>query len=335
MPTVVASAPGKVTLFGEHAVVYGYPAIVAAISKRLHTKVTPRRDHVIQVVAKDIKVPGIVLTYFSEEEVIVETDYKTSMSALSYVRTAVDVVREYLGINKGAAIEVTSEMPVGAGLGTSAAVSVTTIAGYAAAHGYALRKEEIRDLAWEVEKRVQGRASPMDTSIATFGGVLKIVPGEGEPRIEALDAPEDLPFVIGYVEREAGTKEMVARVARLRERFPNIIEEVMSLIGRVTEEAEKALKNGDLVTLGTLMNINNGLLDALGVSNKRLNELVYAARWAGALGSKLTGAGGGGAVIALSPGREEQVEVAMKLHGALTLRADVGVVGLVVRKVRE
>ena len=168
----------------------------------------------------------------------------------------------------------------------------------------------------------------MDTSIASHGGFLKIIGRSGKYEISKVKVSGSLPFVIGYVEREATTKDLVRKIKELRERYGVIIDEIMRIIGELTLRAEKALINNDLTTLGELMNINHGLLDALGVSNRKLNELVYAARNAGALGSKLTGAGGGGCVIALTPGKQEEVEVAMKLYATLTLKTRLGVEGV-------
>jgi len=328
MPKVVASAPGKVTLFGEHAIVYGYPAIVASINKRVYVSAEPRDDEAVKISALDLRVPGIIVT-FKENEVIVGTNQGESLSAVSYLNKAIELTAEYIEIKKGINLTVRSEMPVGAGLGTSAAVTVATIAAYASSAGYELTLEEIAELGWKVEKIVQGLASPMDTSIATYGGILKIR-GEGEEKFsrEKIVVPRDLPIVIGYVERTATTREMVKKVKLLREKYPRIVENIMKNIGSITLEAEKALERGNLQDIGELMNLNHGLLDSLGVSNLRLNEIVYVARAAGAIGSKLTGAGGGGAVIALAPNLEEQVEVAMKLHSSITMRTNIGVGGV-------
>jgi len=145
----------------------------------------------------------------------------------------------------------------------------------------------------------------------------------------------ELPIVIGYVERTATTKEMVEMVKKLKERYPDLVDGIMKEIGAVTLEAEKALLKRDLEKVGELMNINHGLLDSLGVSNYSLNEIVYVARAAGALGSKLTGAGGGGAVIALAPNIQERVEVAMKLHSTMTLKTRVAVGGVAVKELEK
>ncbi|OYT50899.1 MAG: mevalonate kinase [Desulfurococcales archaeon ex4484_204] len=331
MVRVTASAPGKVTLFGEHAIVYGFPAIVTAIDRRVYVTATARSDRAVRIKALDLRVPGVVVTY-TPEEVVIETDYDRTLSAIAYLKKAVEVASRYIGVWRGVNIEVRSSMPVGAGLGTSAAVSVATIAAYSAAVEADLSREEIARLGWEVEKAVQGIASPMDTSIATFGGFIKIwAEGGGKFVRRELKVGSEMPFVIGYVEREAGTKDLVRAVRDLKRRYPDLVNAIMEAIGRVTKEAEEALAREDLRRVGELMNLNHGLLEALGVSNKKLSEMVYAARSAGALGAKLTGAGGGGCAIALTPEAQDRVEVAMRLYASITMKAKFGAPGVEVR----
>lgn len=283
-----------------------------------------RGDGNVKIVASDLQVPGLAVT-FTGDELFVETDYGRTLSAVAYLKKAIEVVSNYLGVFKGVNLVVRSEMPVGAGLGTSAAVAVATVLAYSTALGYSLGREEVARLGWEVEKAVQGIASPMDTAITSFGGFIRVkLLGGSRYEVRQLGNIQDLPIVIGYVEREAKTKDLVHRVRQLKERYPHIIDAIIRTIGNIVEDAEKALINGDLTTLGELMNINQGLLDALGVSTKKLSELIYAARAAGALGSKITGAGGGGCVIALAPNTQDAVEVSMKLFGGLTLKTRLG-----------
>jgi mevalonate kinase len=324
---VVASAPGKVTLFGEHAVVYGHPALVVAIERRVYAFAESREDNVIKISAKDLRVPGIVISYIGSE-VVLETDYGMVLPAIAYINKAIELTSKYLGSRKGVNIEIKSEMPVGAGLGTSAAVAISTIAAYAVANGHSLDKEEIARIGWEVEKEVQGIASPMDTSITSLGGYLRIKYGKGTVERARLNVGTELPLIIGYVEREAKTKDMVAMVRERLERYPDIYGDIMKLIGQVVSRAEGSLLSGDLSELGFLMNLNHSLLDALGVSTRRLNELVNVARDSGAYGAKLTGAGGGGCVIALVPEKGEVVETAMRLHGSMVMRTKLGAEGV-------
>ncbi len=326
---IVASAPGKVTLYGEHAVVYKKPAIVASIDRRVTVSCEIRDDDRITIRALNLEIPGVILTYNKDGEIVLETDYGRVLSAVSYIREAISLVSEYTNEFKGADIKIESSMPVGAGLGTSAAVSVATIAAYSKAVGHELSKKEIASLAWETEKRVQGLASPMDSTISTFGGIIYIQPGENSFTHESLDIPVEMPLIIGYVKRKYKTKDMVALVKKYKEKYPEIIDPVIELIGKLVVEAKTALLKGDLIVAGELMNINHGLLDTLGVSSKELNDLVYVTRAFGAYGSKLSGAGGGGAMIALaSKERLKEVSTAISISNGLPIDTVIGGPGL-------
>jgi len=326
---VIASAPGKVTLFGEHAVVYGEPAIVMAINKRAYVEVNLRNDSKIRVIAPDIVIKGVVLT-FDQNIFSVESEVASARSELSYIVKAIELIAKNYGVFKGADIRVWSEMPVGAGLGTSAAITIATIKAYSEATGLDLDKKSIAVLGWQTEREVQGTASPMDTSIATYGGIIQVQPLNNDINIERLKVPIKLPIIIGYVSREYKTKDMVAKVRLLKEKYGNIINPIISAIGQVSRKARISLESGDLKEVGELMNINHGLLEALGVSTKQLNDMVYAARKAGAIGAKLTGAGGGGCIIALTLEKHESVSLAIKSVGAQTLESDISEKGVLI-----
>lgn len=326
---VVASAPGKITLYGEHAVVYGEPAIVTSIDRRVYATCTPRNDGKVRISALNLEVPGVVLTYSDEGEVILETDYGRVLSVVSYIREGIRIASDYIGERRGADITIESTMPVGAGLGTSAAVTVATIAAFCKAMGHELDRREIAELAWKTEKTVQGAASPMDSTISTFGGTIYIRYEGGHVETSNVRLKGRIPFVIGYVERKYKTKDMVRLVRDLKSRYPPIVDRLMKLIGEVVREAKLALEGGDYAKAGELMNINHGLLDALGVSTLKLNEMVYAARDMGALGAKLSGAGGGGSIIALV--REEdvlRVTSAIEILGGRVINTKIGGEGL-------
>ena len=216
-------------------------------------------------------------------------------------------------------------MPIGAGLGTSAAISVATLAAYSYTLGHELNLNEIAKLGHAVELSVQGIASPMDTTITTFGGIIWLMPNIG---FEQLNPTIEMPFILGYVKREESTAKMVKKIKELREKNEKIIEMIMSSIGVIAEEGKLAILKGDLEKLGLLMNINHGLLESLGVSTKLLNDMVYASRSAGALGAKLTGAGGGGCIIALSPNKKREISLAIRLVGGIPMEIQLSKEGL-------
>jgi mevalonate kinase len=316
---VTVKAPGKVILYGEHAVVYGEPALAMAVNKYVYVTAKVRDDGKIGINAMDLKLAGLSVTILENGDIVARTDYGAVISALSYVKRALEIAMEYVDKRVGVDLLIQSQMPVGAGLGTSAAVAVATILAYVKALGYDIDKRELARLAWQVEKDVQGAASPTDTTMATFGGLIYIKPEGNNVIMEPVKPSTEIPLVIGYIPRVSTTKELVAMVRRKLESMRDVIEPIIKTIGVITRRGREALEKGDLELMGTLMNINHGLLDSLGVSTRQLNEMVYAARSAGALGSKLTGAGGGGCMIALSD--KVDVERAIELIGGSVLSA--------------
>jgi len=333
---VIASAPGKVTLYGEHAVVYKKPAIVASIDKRVYVSCKPRDDNSITIRALNLEVPGVILTYNQNGEIIFETDYGKVLSAVSYIKEAIKLTSEFLDSFRGADLTIESSMPVGAGLGTSAAVSVATIAAYSKILGFDLELKDIARLAWNTEKNVQGIASPMDTSISTYGGIVYLTQEGGDFNIEPLNVSADLNVVIGYVKRQYKTKDMVELVKRYKDKYPMIINQIIDVIGILVDRAKKALLDGDLEYAGELMNINHGLLDALGVSTKELNDLVYIVRAFGAYGSKLSGAGGGGSMIALvESGKISDIKTAISILNGTPLPTIIGGEGVRINSLKK
>ncbi|MEM3693468.1 MAG: mevalonate kinase [Candidatus Bathyarchaeia archaeon] len=273
-----ASAPGKVILLGEHFVVFGKPALVMALDKRARVRVK-----VLDLRACDIKVHSINIPNASPAE-------------LQPIKEAAIKAMEFLGLEgkRGLEITVASEIPISAGLGSSAAVSVATIAAVGGLFGVSLTKEDLCRLALEAERLVHKNPSGIDPTIATYGGILLFEKGK-PPEPVKLDL--DFRLVIGNTGIARSTGEMVAKVGLLQRYHPEIFASILEAAHRLVLEA---LRASDLEGLGRLFNVNHGLLSAVGVSDISLERLVYAARAAGALGAKLTGGGGGGCMIALA-----------------------------------
>ena len=305
---VVSSAPGKVYLFGEHAVVYGEPAVPCAIERRARVAVERRDDDRLRVHAEDLSLDGFTVEYSSESEETPDVDVSESLVAagVGYIDAAVEEAREAADApDVGFDITVESEIPLGAGLGSSAAVVCAGIDAATRELGVELPSEEIADRAYRAELEVQdGEASRADTFCSATGGAVRV---EGED-CRRIDAP-DLPFVIGFDGGAGDTGKLVAGVRALREEYGFAADTVAS-IGDIVRDGERALEAADLEELGRLMNFNHGLLEALGVSSRSLDNMVWAARDADALGAKLTGAGGGGCIVALD--ETEGTETALK-----------------------
>ncbi len=306
MPTT--SAPGKVYLFGEHAVVYGEPAIPCAIGRRAWVT-AERRESGLVVSAENLSLDGFTVRWDGNADEQPDVDVPTTLveAALGYVNGAVDQAREAANApDAGFELTVESDLPLGAGLGSSAAVVVAAIDAAARALGTELSRDELADRAYRVEYDVQdGDASRADTFCSTVGGAVRV---EGEQRGRLPDPPQ-LPFVVGYDGGSGDTGELVARVGRLREEY-GFAADTVRAIGDVVRQGERALAEDDVSKVGRLMDFDHGLLSALGVSSRTLDAMVWAARDAGADGAKLTGAGGGGCVVAL--GKPAEVLTALE-----------------------
>ncbi len=299
--SVEATAPGKAILFGEHSVVYRGPAIVIAIDRRAKITAKEREDERIRFDCLDLGFEG----YFEGEEYHPVAGEEWRGKRLQAMLVAARKTMEHLDKHSGLDLTVRSDIPIAAGLGSSAAICVATVAATGELLDGNMSQQEICDIAYEGEKMVHGTPSGVDNNISTYGGVLSYETGVG---IERIDFQGGLPLVIGNSRRKRSTRRLVARVRALRERNPELVDGLIDSIGEISRKGLEAIKARDYPMVGDLMNINHGLLSALGVSISRLDILVHAARGAGAYGAKLTGAGGGGCMIAIT-GPEKLQEV--------------------------
>lgn len=276
MTTVTAC--GKVILFGEHAVVHGVPALAAAIS--------PGATATVSTVAD----AGLVLAVSPWDAVFRAGDG-------SDLGRALGVLGDRLGVTH-ARVDLTLHLPGGGGLGSSAAMGVACARGLAALGGVELTEQALLDAALAWERVFHGNPSGVDHTLAALGGVGMFTRGEGLTRIQPR-----VPFslVIADSGERAATKDMVASVARQLERRPGRVAQTFAAIETLVRNARVAIEYGDLKTVGDMMNLNQNLLASLMVSTERIEALCAAAREAGAYGAKLTGAGGGGCVVAIGP----------------------------------
>ncbi len=273
------SAPGKMILFGEHAVVFGKPALGLAIDLRISASVC--KSHEYSVNGRPMR-----------------------KKHHAYISAALDEAWGGPPIN----VDTVSEIPSGSGLGSSAAVTVSSVAAMLSSKGR-LSPEAVAKKSFAVELKVQGRASPTDTSISTHGNGVLVSPEEKDGflwRIEHggsvwnmhhCEVPK-LDFVVGYTGIHASTGPLVAKVKKLVDQNPEAGTAV-DRIGEIVLEGVDALKARDKRRLGKLMDENQGLLNSLGVGHPALDELVGAVK-PHSYGAKLTGAGGGGSMIALT-----------------------------------
>ncbi len=192
-------------------------------------------------------------------------------------------------------VYINSQIPSSSGLGSSAAVTVATLSAINDEFSLHKTREDIANMAFEIEKTVQkGRASPTDTTVSTYGGIV-FISGGSRRRLP----PQNLHLVIGDSLVSHSTARMVEQVAELKKKHPEIIDPVLDAIEGVSMSAIHHLNNPR--ELGRYMNMNQSLLEVLGVGHPQLSRLILAARSAGAFGAKITGAGGGGCMVALCP----------------------------------
>jgi mevalonate kinase len=309
----VSSAPGKVYLFGEHAVVYGEPAVPCAIERRATVSAEARDDSRVRVTAPDLSLDGFTVEYGGDGDERPDVNVAKGLveAGIAYVDAAVEQARDAADApDAGFDVTVESAIPLGAGLGSSAAVVVAGIDAATRELGHPLSPEELADRAYRAEYDVQeGQASRADTFCCAVGGAVRV---EGDD-CRRIDAP-NLPFVVGFDGGAGDTGKLVAGVRELREEYGFAADTVES-IGDLVRRGESALADADpeaeptdelLAELGRLMDFDHGLLEALGVSSRTLDNMVWAAREAGAHGAKLTGAGGGGCIVALDETQETE-----------------------------
>ncbi len=279
------SCPGVVKFFGEHAVVYGYHAIAVAIDSRVEIYARPLDSEEIVVNSESL---GVNVKFRSVDSV----DWNVVWSRkLMYIFKAIELAMNYVNSRKGIEIHVKSDLPVSAGLGTSAAVSVATISAYLSCHNYDLNLNEVSKLGYRTELEVQGTASRMDTTVTTYGGAILIK----EDSWRRIEIPE-IPVIIGYVERKYSTKDMVLKVKKLRDNYPEIIEHVFRSIDAIVLKALECMRNDNSECIIHLMNMNQKLLEVLGICSEDMSQLLDTLRKLG-VGCKVTGAGGNGCFI--------------------------------------
>jgi mevalonate kinase len=269
----MARACGKIILLGEHAVVYGAPAIAAGIERGAEARAW-------QSTASRLVVGDHAARPDDDSEL--GRAYRALLEVLDY---------------RDVAVEVSLELPPGCGLGASATVAVAT----ARAVSQAIRPTEhdgtrILAAAQAWERVFHGNPSGIDATTAALGGCLRFVRGRGA---EALPVGRPLAIAVAIAGPPASTRAMVEAVARLRESRPSYVDDIFRGIAGLVDQAREPLATGTLDLVGQLMHQNQEFLAGLGVSTPAIDEACADARRAGALGAKLTGSGGGGAVIAL------------------------------------
>ena len=278
-PSVVASAPGSVMLFGEHSVLRGGPAIVAAIERRLSVRITPRSDQTIDLRSS----LGNVSTTCSD---------LSFGHALRFVEGALCLIRP----NHGLSIEIVSSIDPTVGLASSASVTVALLAALQALTTTSIGRQKLLIDACSVIRSVQGHGSGADAASIVYGGVIAY----RMDKAAVTSLCEDLPLVLVYSGTKTPTPEVIRYVHRAEEGSPAIYKKLFDAIDIVSVEAIDAIRSQDLQKAGALMNQANGLMEALGVGTPELSRICWALRSEPTIfGAKISGSGLGDAAVGL------------------------------------
>ncbi len=290
---------GKVVILGEHAVVYGRHAIAAPIPLAIRARIEDCDNGI------HIMIPRWGVEYQLAEHPSERRSFERAAGA----------ILDQLGLSgRSMRIEVFPEVPRGMGLGGSAAMAVAIVRALDAHFSLRLDDEQVNRLAFESEKLAHGNPSGLDNLIACYGRPLVYRPGT-PPLVEELNIVDPIPIVIGMTGKEGLTASTVARVGEAWRQDPKLYERIFDQIDGLVLRGVQAIQDRDLMTLGELMNICHGMLNALQVSTPELERLVSIARDNGALGAKLTGGGGGGSIIALCDADTAPVVAAIRAAG--------------------
>ncbi len=280
-----ASAPGKIILFGEHAVVYGRPALAIPVTQ-VHTDV-----HILGSVH-----PGI---WIDASDVNLHAELNTLPSD----HPIASVIHNFLFLSRvspfpNLEINISSTIPVASGLGSGAAVTVALTRGISSHFNFPMTDENINAFAYEIEKLHHGTPSGIDNTVVTYAKPVYFI--KGQP-IETFIVGKPFTIVIGDTGIRAPTKESVGDVRKLWESDQPKWESIFDEVGNIARKAREAIESGRWEELGNLMNQNHKLLQEMTVSSPALDTLVSAAGEAGALGAKMSGGGRGGNMIVLVP----------------------------------
>ena len=301
---------GKAILFNEHFVVYGTPSIVSAIGNYTVAKIEPYGK------------PGFKL----EDNRKATPRYKEDK--IDQQKTSINNILKKMNLDlskKGVEITLEGNLYCASGIGASAASCVAIVRALSDHFSLNLSDDEINGVAYEGEKGYHGNPSGVDNTASTYGGLIWFQK-EDSNAIDRIAIPSPIEIVIGNTGKVANTAAAVAGVKERKEKNAEKYKEIFDRAENIAYLAKDALQDEDHKEVGKLMNENHKLLQQIEVSSRELDFLVNVAREHGALGSKLTGGGLGGNMIALTPGKElqEKVTNAIEKEGFQTMKTVIG-----------
>lgn len=288
----IASAPAKIILFGEHFVLYNQPAILASINKRIKidSRIVLENKNTIRIETNDFGKKTYPLSVLKNTN---QNRYNDFFYPIIYILKK--ILQEFEK-TEGIEIKIESEVPYGVGLGSSAALSVAAVAAIYGLINRHSKKKEILELAIETEKIIHRNSSGADCVISTYGGLMYY---QKNSNMRQLKYSKKLNFIITNTGLKHSTGKLVSIVERFRQNNFATFVELSNNVTNICNNAIEALKEGNTIKLGKLMNENQTLLEQIGVSNKEINKIIETSLEYGAIGSKLTGAGGGGCILSI------------------------------------
>ncbi len=298
---ITVSAPGKLLLLGEHAVVYGYPCLVAAVDMRLSVTVS-----IIESGQTSIHAPD-------------SADTRLVEAAVAIAKTAWEIVGPFI-------IETKSSFSGKYGFGSSAAVVVATLYALAVESEKSVSKEELFHNAFAAIQTIQPQASGADVAAAIWGGIIRY--SKNGEKIDSL-AVTSVPLVVAYSGEKADTPAIVAEVAEKKKQYSASVEKIFLAMSQLVSQGKIAIEAGEWDRFGVTMNFTQEYLRDLGVSSTIIESLLKAASDAGAWGAKLSGAGRGDCIIALVPdGKRQSVIDALNVAGGEVVPLNIGAEGV-------
>lgn len=301
---------GKAILFNEHFVVYGIPSIVSAIGKYTIAKINPSEIRGYTIQDNRDATPGYKQNKLEQQKISINNMIKK-----------MDLDLNKNGIN----IELSGNLYAASGIGASAASCVAIARALSNYYSLNLSDEEINKIAYEGEKGYHGTPSGVDNTASTFGGLIWFEKSDTDV-IDKIEIQNQIEIVMGNTGKVANTELAVKGVRDRKNSNPDKYKDIFNRAENIAYLAKRAFQEEDYTELGKLMNENHRLLQQIEVSTRELDFLVNIAREHGAYGAKLTGGGLGGNIIALTPGRDLQEEVAnaIEKEGFQTLKTVIG-----------
>lgn len=330
MKKVKTSAPGKLMLFGEHSVVFGHPCIVTAVDRRLSITIEENGEEVFILDA-----PDLGLRAYSKK--ISDLGNKDLPKEVSFIETCYKLFLEKYPQKKTIHVYSKNEFKSSYGLGSSSASTVAFAKALSEFYSVPMNNDQLFDLAYRTVLEVQGVASGFDIAAAIWGGTIYYITPHGKLSQEKTVEPikiKNLPLTVGYTGVKADTATLVRMVQSLHKDNKRVINKVFRDITLLVEQAKKTIQQEDWQHLGLLMDENQALLRRLKVSSIELENLIVASKEAGAMGAKLSGAGGGDCMLAIADQEhQDQVNKAIRHAKGKVIEVEMNAEGVRLEKV--